>query len=150
MLARQRDDEAARRRREEERLEAAAQERRRSFLARLEHSFEHAFLEADARRASDADGALISDVEYDDLKARFVQRWARSALGLKLDADQAAAVSSVGTDTQVVARAGSGKTRTLVARALFHRVACVNQVQKADAFDHAATINIQTGNDSFG
>lgn len=123
-LARQRDDEAARRRREEERLEAAAQERRRSFLARLEHSFEHAFLEADARRASDADGALISDVEYDDLKARFVQRWARSALGLKLDADQAAAVSSVGTDTQVVARAGSGKTRTLVARALFLQLHC--------------------------
>ncbi len=117
-------EEVARRRREAEQLEAAAQERRRSLLARLERSFEQAFLEADTRRASDPDGALVTDVEYDDLKARFVQRWARSAIDEDLDADQAAAVSAFGTDIQVVARAGSGKTRTLVTRALFLQLHC--------------------------
>ena len=40
-------------------------------------------------------------------------------------------------------------TFAVVARTLFDRVTGVNQVQEADAFDHAATVNVQAGNDSF-
>src|SRR5262249_23833761 len=36
----------------------------------------------------------------------------------------------------------------VVPRALFYRVPSVDQVDKADAFDHAATVDVETWNDS--
>jgi DNA helicase IV len=58
-----------------------------------------------------------SDLESE--KQRFVQEWAREHLDLVLDQEQASAVGAVHGNVQLVARAGSGKTRTLVARAAF-------------------------------
>ena len=51
-------------------------------------------------------------------KVAFVQDWARQTLDEHLDGEQALAVASLG-NVRVTARAGSGKTRTLVTRAAF-------------------------------
>jgi DNA helicase IV len=70
----------------------------------------------------------VSDVigidEFQDLRNRFVQKWSRQYPDLGLDEEQAGAVAESGTHLQVTARAGSGKTRTLVARALFQITHC--------------------------
>lgn len=67
----------------------------------------------------------ISDLEREKLrKANFVQEWAKHELGYDLDPEQAAAVAAGDGDVQVIARAGSGKTRTLITRALFLQKHC--------------------------
>lgn len=63
--------------------------------------------------------------EFQVLRRNFVQEWARKVLTLDpddpylLDEEQAETVAEGGCHIQVTARAGSGKTRSLVARALF-------------------------------
>jgi DNA helicase IV len=51
-------------------------------------------------------------------KAKFIEDWANEQK-LHLDLEQAAAVAETIGNTLVVARAGSGKTRTIITRALF-------------------------------
>ncbi|KXK17388.1 MAG: ATP-dependent DNA helicase PcrA [Armatimonadetes bacterium OLB18] len=63
-------------------------------------------------------------VEINCLKVAFVKDWAKRELNLALDDDQAGAVAAVTGDVQVVARAGSGKTRALVTRAIFLQKHC--------------------------
>jgi DNA helicase-4 len=113
-----------RRREEEERRTADLRPRRQALLARLGAAFEDQFLNADAVRARDPDASLLTDVEYAALKARFVKQWASRELDECLDDDQASAIAAVEGDIQVVARAGSGKTRTLVTRAVFLQRHC--------------------------
>ena len=62
--------------------------------------------------------------EYSDLRIDFVRNWTEGRLGLKLDEEQASAVAALGGDVLVTARAGSGKTRTLVTRAVFLQQHC--------------------------
>ena len=87
----------------------------RPLLGRLNEAFERDYLSADNAFASDCDAALLDEHGYDRLKTEFVRNWAK----YKVDRDQAAAVSVTRGDVLVTARAGSGKTRTLVARTLF-------------------------------
>lgn len=87
--------------------------------ARIARAMSERFLELDGLLAADPDAHLLDAAELDAMKASFVQKWAAETLGLELDHEQAAAVASVHRDTRVVARAGSGKTRTLVTRAVF-------------------------------
>jgi len=56
---------------------------------------------------------------FKEEKAKFVQEWIHKKTGCRLDKEQAAAVASLDKNIQVIARAGSGKTRTIVNRALF-------------------------------
>lgn len=63
-------------------------------------------------------------VEINKLKVALVKDWAKRKLDLALDDDQAGAVAAVSGDVQVVARAGSGKTRALVTRAIFLQKHC--------------------------
>ena len=86
---------------------------------RLNHVFETNFLGADIFFNNDADNKYYSPEEYDVLKESFVKAWAIRKLGLDLDPEQAKVVSRTGRSLKVTARAGSGKTRTLVARAAF-------------------------------
>jgi DNA helicase IV len=53
-----------------------------------------------------------------------LQSWLHQNLDIKLDLEQTAAVGAVGTNTKVIARAGSGKTSTLVSRAVFLQKYC--------------------------
>ena len=75
---------------------------------------------------SSADSSFVdsSDIELcaelRALRREFVRTWLQDRLGgLKVDDEQADAVGAVGSHVKVTARAGSGKTRTLTARAAF-------------------------------
>jgi DNA helicase-4 len=101
----------------------ARAERRAAALRRIHQTFESDFLGADAVYA-DMGNAGINSVEYAALKSSVVKNWARKELRDTLDDEQAAAVATQGGDVKVVARAGSGKTRTLVTRAIFLQRHC--------------------------
>lgn len=73
----------------------------------------------------------LTQREYENEKVTFIQRWIESTTstpdGKKPcipDSEQALAISSVTDHIQVVARAGSGKTATLVNRAYFLQKHC--------------------------
>ncbi|MHB8870445.1 MAG: UvrD-helicase domain-containing protein [Thermoleophilia bacterium] len=99
---------------------------RRALVERLRPAFEREFLSADEVWRTHPASAHLPESEYDELKAQFVQEWEDRALSPEhgLDCQQAAAVGAVGGDIEVVARAGSGKTRTLVTRAIFLQKHC--------------------------
>lgn len=62
--------------------------------------------------------------EYQTEKSNYVKSWVKQNLGFEPDDEQAAAIGAVEGHIQVVARAGSGKTSTLVNRALFLQKHC--------------------------
>jgi hypothetical protein len=63
---------------------------------------------------------LITNEEYTDLKIAFIKSWAvKNSLIPEPDAQQAKAIGEYSGDILVKARAGSGKTRTIVNRAIF-------------------------------
>ena len=123
----------------------AEQARKDTFCARAWLAFDSGYLSADEHLLRDPDRSLLSQAEYLELKSRFAQEWAERELQQSLDVEQAAAVASVGGDIQVVARAGAGKTRTLVARALFLQKHC--GVSPGDllllAFNRAAALEMR-------
>lgn len=83
------------------------------------------FLGADSWFGSWDTGGAVSRDDFDHWKADFVRRWARDVLrDDRLDMHQARAVAATSGDLRLVARAGSGKTRTLVTRALFLQQHC--------------------------
>ena len=114
--ARRREAEAARRREAEE---AALRKRRQALEAQLDERFRDGFLSADGFFERHADKAFVGEDAYRERKAAFVRQWAQSELGEPLDAEQAAAVAATAGNVLVEARAGSGKTRILVTRAIF-------------------------------
>ena len=91
---------------------------REEMLLDIRKSFQDDFLGADALFRSTW-SPHISDAEYRLEKLEFVKRWTLAATGTDLDNEQAAAVASVHGHVRVTARAGSGKTTTLVSRAHF-------------------------------
>ncbi|WP_199298068.1 UvrD-helicase domain-containing protein [Trichocoleus sp. FACHB-40] len=66
----------------------------------------------------------ISFEEYQSEKINYVRYWVQHHLNSTPDSEQAAAIGAVESHVQVVARAGSGKTSTLVNRALFLQKHC--------------------------
>lgn len=108
------------RRRERESL----RERRRVALERIREAFDTDFLGADEVLKSELHEAQISRLAYDYLRREFVRAWAKRELGIQLDHEQARAIAATGRDVHVVARAGAGKTRTLVTRAVFLQEHC--------------------------
>lgn len=113
-------EETERKRRREEEARIA---RKEALVARLKDVFESDFLSADEAFAADPDADMLGD-EYQELKTRFVRNWSARELQQPLDSEQAAAIAATVGDIQVVARAGSGKTRTLVTRAIFLQKHC--------------------------
>ena len=105
-------------------LEAELAARREAILNRVRNAFESNFLNADDLFNADPDASLVGAELYQKRKVKFVQDWALRELQQALDPEQAAAVAASAGDIQVVARAGSGKTRTLVTRALFLQKHC--------------------------
>lgn len=78
------------------------------------------FLGADAFYEAECQ-SLLSREDFEALKVDFVDGWLRANLPREssFDRDQIQAIASVSRDTLVSARAGSGKTSTVVARAFF-------------------------------
>ena len=93
--------------------------RRKALEAELDERFRDGFLFADGFFERHADKAFVGEDAYRERKAAFVRQWAQSELGETLDGEQAAAVAATAGDVLVAARAGSGKTRILVTRAIF-------------------------------
>ena len=97
--------------------------RKQNLLKDLKERFEQNFLTAyDFYKAHCT--AHISFEEYENEKINYVRSWVRDHLDNNPDSEQAAAIGVVESDVQVVARAGSGKTTTLVNRALFLQKHC--------------------------
>lgn len=84
----------------------------------VERQLQENFLTVDAWMGSQELAPCLPEGWLQTRKVDFVQRWARQNLDADLDVEQALAVASVG-HLRVTARAGSGKTRTLVTRAAF-------------------------------
>lgn len=114
--------------------ERMREQARNSFLNELElrDRFANDFLSVDAffesslSRTSTFDEADLQELRriYEQEKLSFVQNWLTNEAGIKLDTEQTAAIAAVHGHVQVVARAGSGKTTTLVNRALFLQKHC--------------------------
>lgn len=68
--------------------------------------------------------SFLSECDFDECRTGYVKKWSQRYPDLQLDEEQAEAVAEYGPHIQVIARAGSGKTRTLVARALFQITHC--------------------------
>ncbi len=68
--------------------------------------------------------SYISQHEYNAKKQNFVQSWIKSHLNNNADLEQSIAIGSVNSHVQLIARAGSGKTSTLVNRAIFLQKHC--------------------------
>ena len=109
--------------------EAAAQAgreriRRKRMLEEIDHQFDRNFLSA-GRFFESASSGIVSREEYENRKLTFVRHWFERAASRRkeqkfyLDDEQLSAVAAVNGNVQVIARAGSGKTATLVNRTLF-------------------------------
>tara|TARA_R110002110_G_scaffold394957_2_gene609251 strand:+ start:1332 stop:4262 length:2931 start_codon:yes stop_codon:yes gene_type:complete len=111
-------------REENERIAREAREREiASFKSELAEKFSKDFLETDKFYKSCVSPPIDFD-EYRDLKAKFVGQWfanrRRNIPDAKMpDLDQCQAIAATVNDVQLIARAGSGKTATLVDRAEF-------------------------------
>lgn len=95
-------------------------EERESELLRLRFLVRSDFLNAESWFAVEFKSGLLTSEDLDSEKARFVQEWVVNQGNLRSpDPEQARAIACVNGTALVVARAGSGKTTTLVSRAVF-------------------------------
>ena len=123
----ERERREAARRREKERQERIRHEKEKQILLKslrdhLKRDFLTAYEFFQARCTTH-----ISFEEYETEKTNYVRSWAKGSLDPKdpkPDDEQVAAIGTVEGHVQVVARAGSGKTATLVNRALFLQQHC--------------------------
>ena len=81
--------------------------------------FANDFLKADDAFATLPHTNHFTQLDYDMYKSEFVRIWVKGKLGIELDSEQALIVGHINGNLKITARAGSGKTRTLVARAIF-------------------------------
>ncbi len=99
--------------------------KRNAFLQELRRQFEVSFLDVDSLFRESCSN-LVLPVDFEQEKISYVKAWVttHSPIGTgdktrRLDDEQALAIGTVHGHVQVVARAGSGKTTTLVNRTLF-------------------------------
>ncbi|MEH2011088.1 UvrD-helicase domain-containing protein [Nostoc sp.] len=106
----------------EQKLERSKLERP-ILLKSLKEYFEKDFLNVDTFYQTQCK-EFIYLKNYKAEKLSYVQSWVQTNLNTSPDLEQAAAIGAVEGHIQVVARAGSGKTSTLVNRALFLQKHC--------------------------
>ena len=106
------------RRQEEERIRQEEILRREKAIGQIREKFEHDFLNADQFYEKNL-SSILSNHEYEKEKIRFVQGWISQKTSMYPDNNQAKAIGAVHGNIQLVARAGSGKTSTIINRALF-------------------------------
>lgn len=119
-------EEETRERNRQEQIRKQAEERRTAMLHDLRRRFNYDFLSA-TQYFFESCTAILTEQEFEAEKYSFVKNWikANTNTGSKgapkqlPDDEQIAAISAVHGHIQVVARAGSGKTTTLVNRVLF-------------------------------
>ena len=95
-----------------------------SLLQNIKDEFENNFLNADNFYQLHCT-EYVSSEEYKSEKFKYIQNWINTKPDLKpCDPDQAKAIGTLANHVQVIARAGSGKTSTLVNRAIFSQKHC--------------------------
>ncbi len=104
-------------------LDPYTAEKIQSLLKTLEGIFERDFLGAKSFYEFNC-AEYIPFSDFEQRRSNFVKLWISKELGLELDDEQSKAIGALEGHIQVVARAGSGKTRTLVSRALFLQKHC--------------------------
>ena len=85
--------------------------------------FEKKYFEAEKYWKSNLSDLITSD-DFKTERAKFVQNWTKSHIGIDLDLEQALSVGHVQGDALITSRAGCGKTTTLVSRAIFLQRHC--------------------------
>ena len=100
-------------------MEQGIEAERQRQEARLQASLDTDFIQASKATPNHSPYVLLSAQHIKSIKTKFVRDWASRELGLQLDNEQAFAVTHVNGTCKVTARAGSGKTRILVTRAIF-------------------------------
>ena len=136
--------------REDER-KAKIEHIRKEQIENIRQVFQKNFLSAD-RFFKTLNSQIISIEEYEQEKAAFIQTWIENNAAVlgggpvqAPDDEQAQAIATVNGHVQVVARAGSGKTSTLVNRAFFLLKHC--QVSPSEmmllAFNRKAALEIR-------
>ena len=112
-------------RKQNEELRIIQEEKRATFFDAVRVHLSNDFLSAESY-FQDLSLHNISHNDFEAVKTTFVQTWISDNLGASKNAkhqppadEQAAAIAAVNGHVQVVARAGSGKTATLVNRTLF-------------------------------
>ncbi len=103
---------------------------RRLLLAAIPQRLESNYLNALPSMVKAFSPSTVTRDQFERMRQTFVRAWTERETGITLDAEQAAAVADVDGHVQVVARAGSGKTRTIVARALFLQRHCAVQPEE--------------------
>lgn len=86
--------------------------------------FESDYLNIDKQIELDSARDFLSENEFIELKGQFLQMWAKREIKEDLDLEQSKSAALFGGDIRIIARAGSGKTRTLLARTLFLQKHC--------------------------
>lgn len=114
------EEEKKRRQEEAQRIQ---EQKRQQAIKVISDKFENNFLRADAYYQR-YHSSIISHDEFTQLKVNFVKHWVFNKTGITLDDEQALACSTTGQHVQIIARAGSGKTRTLINRAIFLQKHC--------------------------
>lgn len=97
--------------------------RRECALINIKKSLESDFLKTDNLHKNNY-SEIIAREEYEEIKKQFVLSWVKENTKSDLDKEQSTAIASFGKHIQVIARAGSGKTTTLVNRAIFLQRHC--------------------------
>jgi DNA helicase-4 len=92
-------------------------------VTRLKECFSMDFVSAVTLHSSKF-SELLTLEQFQFMRLEFVREWFARHPDLSLDEEQGEAVAECGSHIQVTARAGSGKTRTLVARSLFQIQHC--------------------------
>lgn len=96
---------------------------KQTLLKSLKEHFEQNFLNVHNFYLTHCSKYILFD-EYQTEKSNYVKSWVKQNLRSEPDLEQAAAIGAVEGHIQVVARAGSGKTTTVVNRSLFLQKHC--------------------------
>lgn len=101
----------------------ARQKKRQDTINNMKQCFVNDFLNINYFYNTEC-SQYISEQKYHEEKSQYVQSWVNKNLGNTPDLEQTRAISEVNNHVQLIARAGSGKTTTLVNRALFLQKHC--------------------------
>lgn len=90
----------------------------------LNDLFRNRFLTVDEIYKANFPGKLFVPEDYFDEKSDFLLHWLKENLISNVDNEQSTAIGEVSNHAQVIARAGSGKTSTIVNRSFFLQKHC--------------------------
>ena len=137
----QREEALKKKRLEDARIAARLEKQKQVQLQEIRKQFEADFLDTHYLKND-----IITQKEFETEKLSFVKSWVANHIsGTEPDDEQAAAIAAVQGHTQVIARAGSGKTTTLVSHALFLMKHCgvdSNQILIL-TFNKAASLEVR-------